>query len=132
MSVPDYPLQNVAGLTGAANLQQNLDKMLRINQETTAGVGVLLDRAIRGLGPFSLDNEALEQLIVTLIATSVQKAMEKATWCYYACDLNTALEQAERELKADVAAGEKKLEGKLASYAHEKTEQIRLHLKIVE
>jgi hypothetical protein len=121
LQVPDYPLANLADLENATNLQMNVDEMLRINQGTAAGVGVVLDRVVRGLGPFSLNNEALEQLIVTLITTSVEKAMEKATWCYYACDLNTAVEGAEREV-----------EGKVDTYAREKTEKIRLRLKITK
>ncbi len=132
LRVPAYPLEDLADLTDAANLQQHLDKMRQVNQGVAAGVGVVLDRLIRGIGPFSLNNEALEQLIVTVVTTSVQKAMEKATWCYYACDLNTAIEAAEKDLEKAAEAGARKLGGHLASYAHEATEKVRLHLEIAE
>lgn len=72
--------------------QADFNEIQAIEQRIATGVGVVLNRLVRGLGPVSPNNEALEELLVTLIATTVHKATEKATWCFYACDLDRELE----------------------------------------
>ena len=42
--------------------------------------------------------------LVTVVTMSVQKAMEKATWCFLSCDLNQAIVAAERDLRSETRA----------------------------
>ncbi len=84
----------------------DLTKMTHVNDRVAAQTQVILGRAIQGIGPFSLNNRALEDFLTELIATSVRKAAEKASWCFYACDLNVDIDQ----LKADVEAAAKAIE----------------------
>ena len=72
-----------------------------------------MDRVIRGIGPFSLDNEALEQAIVQIIATTVRKAAEKATWCFFACGLDEQVDAAVDAAKKRVEDAVKSESGRL-------------------
>lgn len=131
LTVPGYPLQPITGLENQ-NLLQNLDKMRQASQHAAVGVGVVLDREIRGIGPFTLNNEALEQLIVAVVTTSVQKAMEKAVWCFYSCDLNLAIDKAKTDLEQAAKEDEKRLTGDLKHYAYDQAEKVRLHVSLSE
>ncbi len=81
------------------NITDHLTEMLKINQGATAAAGVTLDRVIQGIGPLSLNNRAIEDLIVTMVTTSVKKAIEKASWCYYSCELNLQIDEAKSKLR---------------------------------
>lgn len=54
--------------------------------------------------------------------------MEKATWCFYACNLDVEVKKAEETLRGKVDAEEQKLKGALAHFAHDATERVKLHL----
>ena len=71
--------------------------------EATVGSGVL--RAVGGLGPFSLNNEALEEVVATVIAMVVRDAVERGAWCWYSCDLNGRIARAAREEKDRIEEG---------------------------
>lgn len=65
--------------------------------EAAVGSGVL--KAVGGLGPFSLNNEALEQTVATLVAMVVRDAVERGAWCWYSCDLDGRIARAAHEEK---------------------------------
>lgn len=119
----------------------DLTAMAKINTSTATKAKVILERVIAGIGPFSLNNPALESFIVEILTTSIRKATEKASWCWYACNLNEAIAKA----KADVAQDAKnelrqeeqkakdaiaRSEEKARSYLAGKAEQVRLRLRL--
>lgn len=64
------------------------DAFGNVNQAADRAEGVLgmaAARAIRRISWFSLNNEALAELIDTALAVSIRKATEKLVWCAYAC-----------------------------------------------
>jgi hypothetical protein len=86
--------------------------------EATVGSGVL--RAVGGLGPFSLNNEALEHVVATLLAMVVRDAVERGAWCWYSCDLNGRIARAARHEKDRIEEGLRR-----------DAERLRLRLKLV-
>lgn len=130
----------------------DLTKMTHLNDQAATQTRVILGRVIEGIGPFSLDNRALEAFLVELVATSVRKAAEKATWCFYACNLNvdfdrlrtdvgTAVEdkvkaeehKAEAKIKAEEHEAEdkaKEAEHKAKAWAQREVEEVRLRLRL--
>ena len=66
----------------------DLTVMTDLNNAMALKARLLTGRVLSGIGPFSLNNPPLESFITEIVATSVRKAMEKATWCWYACNLN--------------------------------------------
>jgi len=54
--------------------------------EGAAATGVA--QAIRGFNIAALNNEALAKAIEALVGTAVRKAVEKVTYCWYACVVN--------------------------------------------
>jgi hypothetical protein len=59
-----------------------------MNQEANrveSGVSSVVSKLIRGGGPWSINNEALETLIENTIGTISRKAFEKFDWCWYSC-----------------------------------------------
>lgn len=93
--------------------------MTRTNNRVEAATGAIVDRLIKGIGPFSLNNEALEDLFVVLVTTSVRKAVEKASWCWYACNLDVDAKAARTAIASDV----KKV-------VHKELDQVKLALQI--
>ena len=108
-----------------------------INTGIALKTRLIVGRAISGLGPFSLNNRSLEDLITEIVTTVVRKAAEKASWCWYACNLDVELDklradlektaedtlsQLEKKAKAAVDAEVAKLEGELAK-AEKKIQQ---------
>jgi len=66
----------------------DLTLMTSYNDAVALETRLIVGRIISGLGPFSLDNPPLESLITEIVATSVRKAVAKASWCWYACNLD--------------------------------------------
>lgn len=84
----------------------DLTHMTHLNHAVAVRTRLLVGRVISGVGPFSLNNPPLESLITEIVATSVRKAMEKASWCWYGCNLDVDV----AKLAADVKkAAEDKL-----------------------
>lgn len=87
-------------------------------RQTDATTGAVLGRAIRGVGPFSLNNEALADLFTTAISVTVAKASEKAAWCWYSCGLAAEIDlgrqQAEAKAKSEVRKVAHKVKVKLS------------------
>ena len=97
----------------------SLDDFQRITAVATrveAAVATSLDRVIRGVGLFSLNNSALEQLVVTAIGTSVRKLVEKAAWCWFACELDGVITDALTE--------------RSPSAPHQQLQRVKLRLNI--
>ncbi len=90
--------------------------MTTLNNRIEAASGILIDRLIRGIGPLSLNNDALEQAIVEVIATTVRKAAEKATWCWYACGLAQEAATLEQDAETQIEKGEKNFFGDTDSH----------------
>ncbi len=114
------PFTTTLGHVSAADLAD----MQHINDRVATSTKVLVARLVSGIGPFSLNNPSLEALITEVITTSVRKAMEKVTWCWYSCDLDAAIKNLETDvektakdmeaaIKAKIDAEEKKIEDKL-------------------
>lgn len=104
--------------------------MTKVNAEAAANVRTILQRVIGGIGPFSLNNQALEDFIVEIVATTVRKVAEKATWCFYSCDLDQALEKAERDAKAAIEAEAKKVEDDAKAALARRADEVRLKLRL--
>ena len=77
----------------------DVSRMTHFNNAVALKTRLLVGRLISGIGPFNLNNEPLEDFITEIVATSVRKAAEKASWCWYACNLDQDLKQAEDDLK---------------------------------
>lgn len=75
-------------------------------RQTDAATGAVLGRAIRGVGPFSLNNEALADLFTTAVSVTVAKAAEKAAWCWFSCGLAAEIDlgrqQAEKKTRSEI------------------------------
>jgi hypothetical protein len=54
-----------------------------IADKAEAIAGAATGRIIRGISWFSLNNEALAEIIETAVAVSVRKGTEKLAWCHY-------------------------------------------------
>jgi hypothetical protein len=52
---------------------------------TESGSSALVGRLVRGGGWIALNNEALAQLLETLVGVFVRKSTEKVAWCAYSC-----------------------------------------------
>lgn len=104
--LPD--IGKVAGVEGSGYDKFKLEdfalvdeKAARVEAITSLGVATL----VRGAGPLSIGNEALEAAIETVVSVAARKASEKIFWCIHACNLSP--EQAQRateEKGGDLAA----------------------------
>jgi hypothetical protein len=72
------------------------------SNQVSAAVGTAFDKVIRGVGPFSLDNEALEELLVAIITVTVNNAAQKGAWCWFSCNLDQQVEKAAADERAKV------------------------------
>ncbi len=158
LSLGDHSLPSFTAPTGHVSAS-DLSKMTTINDRVATQTKVVVGRAIAGIGPFSLNNQALESFLTELITTSVRKATEKASWCFYACNLDADIHQletdakktgkdvetavkdkvhqaeqkAEAKLKHEEQKAETKMKGeeqKAKDRAHRAAEQVRLRLKL--
>ena len=122
--------QNPMGNVSAKDLQH----MTHINNAVALETQLLIGRLIAGIGPFSLNNQPLEDLITEIIATSVRKGTEKATWCWYACNLDQDLARLRRDAgKAldDAAKREEKdLKQKLKHWLHKEAEYVKVRFRV--
>ncbi len=120
---------------------RDLDRMTRINNRVATQTRVVVGRIISGLGPFSLNNQPLEDLLVEVIATSVRKAAEKASWCWYACNLDVDAQKLKADAKTaakdKVKDEEQKAEGavkkeadKVRTWSHKEAEHVSVRLKL--
>ncbi len=120
---------------------RDLDHMTRINDRVATQTRVVVGRIISGLGPFSLNNPPLEDLLVEVIATSVRKAAEKASWCWYACNLDVDSQKlkadVEKDAKDKVKEAEQKVEGaikkdadKVRTWSHKEAQHVSVRLKL--
>jgi hypothetical protein len=64
------------------------------SNQVSAAVGTAFDKVIRGLGPFSLNNEALEELLVAIVTVTVNNVAQKGAWCWFSCNLDQQVEKA--------------------------------------
>ncbi|MDX1500743.1 MAG: hypothetical protein R3325_00150 [Thermoanaerobaculia bacterium] len=110
----------------------DLTRMTHTNDQVAARTRAITARVIAGIGPFSLNNAALEDFLVEIIATSVRKATAKATWCWYACNLDVDLATLGRD--ADTAVDDKVDQEKrrIDRYFDERAEKVRLRLRLSE
>jgi hypothetical protein len=73
---------------GSSVSEVEFGEVNRIANQAEAAVSSAVAPAIRGAGWASLNNEALAKLIETFVAVTVRKVTEKATWCWYSCDID--------------------------------------------
>ncbi len=107
----------------------DLTLMTQLNGAAALQTRLLVGRIISGVGPFSLNNPPLESFITEIVATSVRKAVEKASWCWYACNLDVdlaklgsdvmkaaedKLRQEEKKLQAAIQTAQKKIQQAIA------------------
>jgi hypothetical protein len=120
---------------------KDLSRMRDVNDQVALRTRLIVGRVISGVGPFSLDNPPLEDLITEIVATSVRKAVEKASWCWFACNLDVELAKLradvdktvddtgkaiEDEAKSEVEAGA----AKAGSWLDREAERVRLRLRL--
>lgn len=84
--------------------------------EGAAGLGTSV--AVRGFNVFSIDNEVVEAMVETLIASIVRKAAEKLLWCAYACDI------------FDAGTGSTSSEARVRALATAVTDSQKIRLKV--
>ena len=72
------------------------------SNQVGAAVGTAFDKVIRGVGPFSLDNEALEELLTAIVTVTVHDAAYKGAWCWFSCNLDQQIEKAAADEKAKI------------------------------
>ncbi len=89
----------------------DLGTMSEFNTRVATRVRAILGRVVAGVGPLSLNNQALEDLIVELVTTSVRKAVEKGSWCWFACNLDQDLDAVRDDAKAAAKDAEDALRG---------------------
>lgn len=92
--------------------------MTRINGQVSANVKAVLSRVVAGIGPLSLNNPALEELIVEALTTTVRKTAEKATWCWYACNLDQSFRDTVRDVDRFLEAETKRLTARVETPLH--------------
>ncbi len=112
----------------------DLQHITHVNTAVALQTRLVIGRVIAGIGPFNLDNQPLEDLITEIVTTSVRKATEKATWCWYACNLDADVEQLRKD--AGTAAHDavkkaaKDAEGKAKHWAHKEVEHAKVRFKV--
>ena len=110
------------GNVSAADLQ----RITHVNTAVTLQTRLVMGRVIAGIGPFSLNNQPLEDLITEIVVTSVRKATEKATWCWYACNLDHDVEKLRKD--AGKAVGDAVKKG--AKDLEKKVEHVKVRFKV--
>ena len=124
-----YSLPVFQAPTGGID-SHDLTRMTRLNNTVALKTRLLVGRIVSGVGPFSLNNPPLESFITEIVATSVRKAMEKASWCWYACnldvDVSTLAAGAEKAAEDKLSEEEKRLQAAIDSRA----ERVKLRLKL--
>ncbi|MCG8461007.1 MAG: DUF3141 domain-containing protein, partial [Holophagales bacterium] len=116
----------------------DLTAMTRFNNAVGFKTQVIVGRIISGLGPLNLDNPPIENAITEIVATTVRKIAEKASWCWYACDLDAATKRLAEDAKhaaSDALHTEaKRIESSLGSARDPKdqqaSKQVTMHLRI--
>jgi len=98
---------------------QDFQRVVTFSNQVSGAVGAAFDKAVRGIGPFSLNNEALEQLLTAVVTVTIDDVAQKGAWCWYSCNLDRQLAQAAADEKA-----------KIRSDLGGKVKQIKLRLKL--
>ena len=125
LTLGDYSLplfQSPMGNIDARDLSQ----MTNFNNNVAASTRIISGRIVSGIGLLSLNNAPLENLLVEIITTSVRKAVEKASWCWYACNLDVDL----KALKDDAGKTVADVETAVANKLQAEAEQIKLRLRL--
>jgi hypothetical protein len=91
---------------------------------------LLVGRIISGVGPFNLDNPPLEDFITEVVATSVRKAAAKASWCWYACNLDVEVAKLSTAVGKAVEDKLTEEEKKARRWSHREAEHVKLRLKL--
>lgn len=125
LTLGDYSLPLYSSPMGNVDAG-DLSDMTHVNDSVAAATRIISGRIVSGLGPLSLNNRPLEDLIVEIITTSVRKAAEKASWCWYACNLDQDL----KALARDAAATASNEAEALSKRFHEQAERVKLRLKL--
>ena len=60
--------------------EDDWNAMVTFNGQVAVNVEAVLTRVVEGLGPVSLNNQALEQILVEIFTTTTRKISEKASW----------------------------------------------------
>ena len=132
--------------------EDDWNAMVTFNGQVAVNVEAVLTRVVEGLGPVSLNNQALEQILVEIFTTTTRKISEKASWCWYACNLDQAVHQAHLDVDAllqakeneaatairtglddvgkDVAKAETDVAHHVGSYAHHVAHEVALRLHL--
>ena len=133
LTLGDYSLPLFNAPTGNVDAA-DVSHMTNFNDSIAASTRIISGRIISGIGPLSLNNPPLENLIVEIITTSVRKATEKASWCWYACNLDQDIEKqrkdAEKAAKDMVKRDVKDAEEKVVDPAHKKVEHVKVRFKV--
>ncbi|HKV11583.1 MAG TPA: hypothetical protein VJ725_25790 [Thermoanaerobaculia bacterium] len=97
--------------------RQDLSDIITFSNQVSGTVGAAFDRVIRGLGPFSLNNEALEELLTAIVSATVHNATQKAAWCWFSCNLDQKIEKAtdreKEKVRAELAKSAKRIKLRL-------------------
>ena len=71
-----------------ANYNVTAEQFTSVNKDAAAAesmVGGITGKLVRGISWASLNNEAIARTIETAAGVAARKAMEKLSWCVYAC-----------------------------------------------
>ena len=120
--LPSIPVGNVSA--------GDMTHITNITNRSAMAVGIVTDRLVQGIGPLSLNNDAIEALINTMVTTSVRKATEKAAWCWYACNLDQDVKALESDAKADIKAKAEEVEAKVKEHAERRSQRHCLSMTV--
>ena len=120
---------------------RDLNRMTQINDQVGLQTRLVAGRIIAGFGPLNLNNPPLENLFAEVIATTVRKAAAKATWCWFACNLNQdvhrlgaavhkGVEDKVKEEEQKIRSDLKKDGEKIRTWAHREFEKVKVRLHI--
>ncbi len=116
----------------SADMTAHLEAMTKTNSTAEITTAVLVDRVVKGIGPLSLNNKALEDMITTLITASVRKVVEKASWCWHACGLDQDVRTLAKDASEGIKAEAKKLEKDLERHAKAAAKRVCLRIHVQE
>ncbi len=108
----------------------DLSEMTHTNTRVAAMTRSIMSRFVGGLGPLSLNNPALETFIVEIVTTSVREATAKATWCWYACNLDVELKKLETEARTTVDDEVSQVEDRVKSDAKKAAEHVKMRFRL--
>ena len=91
-----------------------------------AGGSALVEKDVQFAGAIDTVNQAF---IVEIFTTSVREATAKATWCWYACNLDVELKKLEADARTAAKGETKQVETAVKAKAREQVEHVKVRFR---